>query len=174
MAVCWGALVGAGKRLLTGESLFMTVFLNSGGGQETGGFRSSLFWQDHSDPPGRYRRAFHHAIRLVSGRSEGCIDWYCVPTAAGSGLVRRRRIYHATARWRRVGPSSMQAEHSTSVNWRPAKYSESTPGVPWNSREPWTTIPSLWVKLSRPCSAANNCSLLRSKVPDACGSSPSH
>ena len=28
-----GALMGAGKRLLTGESLFMTVFLNRGGGK---------------------------------------------------------------------------------------------------------------------------------------------
>ena len=29
-----GALMGAGKRLLTGESLFMTVFTNSGGGKQ--------------------------------------------------------------------------------------------------------------------------------------------
>src|SRR5919201_6799004 len=29
-----GALVGAGKRLLTGESLFMTVFLNRGAGRK--------------------------------------------------------------------------------------------------------------------------------------------
>src|SRR5437868_13581746 len=29
-----GALMGAGKRLLTGESLFMTVFLNRGAGKK--------------------------------------------------------------------------------------------------------------------------------------------
>src|SRR5687767_13490830 len=29
-----GALLGAGKRLITGESLFMTVFTNSGGGKQ--------------------------------------------------------------------------------------------------------------------------------------------
>jgi uncharacterized protein (AIM24 family) len=29
-----GALLGAGKRLITGESLFMTVFLNQGGGKK--------------------------------------------------------------------------------------------------------------------------------------------
>ena len=29
-----GALLGAGKRLLTGESLFMTVFLNQGTGKK--------------------------------------------------------------------------------------------------------------------------------------------
>jgi uncharacterized protein (TIGR00266 family) len=30
----FGALVGAGKRLITGESLFMTVFTNAGGGKQ--------------------------------------------------------------------------------------------------------------------------------------------
>ena len=33
-----GALVGAGKRLLTGESLFMTVFINKGHGKKTVAF----------------------------------------------------------------------------------------------------------------------------------------
>ena len=33
-----GALVGAGKRLLTGESLFMTVFINQGSGKRTVAF----------------------------------------------------------------------------------------------------------------------------------------
>src|SRR4026208_1272916 len=33
-----GALMGAGKRLLTGESLFMTVFQIRGAGQKTGPF----------------------------------------------------------------------------------------------------------------------------------------
>src|ERR671911_1126064 len=33
-----GALMGAGKRLLTGESLFMTVFLNRGDGKRRGAF----------------------------------------------------------------------------------------------------------------------------------------
>jgi uncharacterized protein (TIGR00266 family) len=33
-----GALVGAGKRLLTGESLFMTVFLNQAGGKKSVAF----------------------------------------------------------------------------------------------------------------------------------------
>ena len=33
-----GALVGAGKRLLTGESLFMTVFVNEGQGKKRAAF----------------------------------------------------------------------------------------------------------------------------------------
>lgn len=35
-----GKLLGAGKRILTGESLFMTVFANSGGGRQTVAFAS--------------------------------------------------------------------------------------------------------------------------------------
>ncbi|WP_019534102.1 TIGR00266 family protein [Paenibacillus ginsengihumi] len=35
-----GKLLGAGKRLLTGESLFMTVFMNSGRGKQSVGFAS--------------------------------------------------------------------------------------------------------------------------------------
>ena len=37
-----GALLGAGKRLLTGESLFMTVFTNRGRRQAAGGLRRAL------------------------------------------------------------------------------------------------------------------------------------
>ena len=36
------ALLGAGKRLLTGESLFMTVFTNQGAGQAAGRVRCAL------------------------------------------------------------------------------------------------------------------------------------
>ena len=42
-----GALMGAGKRLLTGESLFMTVFLNRGTAQEARRVRRALSRQDH-------------------------------------------------------------------------------------------------------------------------------
>jgi uncharacterized protein (AIM24 family) len=44
----WGALAGAGKRLLTGESLFMTVFTHGGQGALSG--------NHHSCPPARSRR----------------------------------------------------------------------------------------------------------------------
>jgi uncharacterized protein (TIGR00266 family) len=38
----WGALAGAGKRLLTGESLFMTVFQNQSQGKRTVAFASPI------------------------------------------------------------------------------------------------------------------------------------
>ena len=37
-----GTLLGAGKRLLTGESLFMTVFQNQGQGKRTAAFLNRL------------------------------------------------------------------------------------------------------------------------------------
>jgi uncharacterized protein (AIM24 family) len=43
-----GALVGAGKRLLTGESLFMTVFMNRSG-QKRRGVRRAVSRQDCGD-----------------------------------------------------------------------------------------------------------------------------
>ena len=49
------ALMGAGKRLLTGESLFMTVFLN-GGRRRDGCVRRALSGKDHSHPSLRNRR----------------------------------------------------------------------------------------------------------------------
>ena len=39
-----GALMGAGKRLLTGESLFMTVFQNQGVGSERRRHSASCAW----------------------------------------------------------------------------------------------------------------------------------
>ena len=43
-----GALMGAGKRLLTGESLFMTVFHNRGSGQKKRvAFGAPVSGQDH-------------------------------------------------------------------------------------------------------------------------------
>ena len=51
-----GALMGAGKRLLTGESLFMTVFLNRSGQKKKVAF-GALSREDHRHPPGRNRAA---------------------------------------------------------------------------------------------------------------------
>ena len=50
------ALLGAGKRLLTGESLFMTVFTNTGAGQAAGRVCRALRRQDPADGPERDRR----------------------------------------------------------------------------------------------------------------------
>ena len=44
-----GELLGAGKRLITGESLFMTVFTNQGQRQAAGGVRGAVPGQDPGD-----------------------------------------------------------------------------------------------------------------------------
>jgi hypothetical protein len=66
-----GTLLGAGKRLLTGESLFMTVFHNRGPRQTRVAFRCALPGQDHPRPPRRHRRRTHRAKGFVPLRRQG-------------------------------------------------------------------------------------------------------
>ena len=51
-----GALLGAGKRLLTGESLFMTVFTNQAARQAAGRLRRAVSRQDPRDGSEAARR----------------------------------------------------------------------------------------------------------------------
>ena len=44
-----GKLLGAGKRVITGESLFMTTFTNEGSGKKHVSFASPLSRQNNSD-----------------------------------------------------------------------------------------------------------------------------
>ena len=66
-----GALMGAGKRLLTGESLFMTVFLNRSSQKRKVAFGAPYPGQDHRHPPRRDRRRADRAEGLVPGGGEG-------------------------------------------------------------------------------------------------------
>ena len=61
-----GALMGAGKRLLTGESLFMTVFLNRSSAEDARS-RSArpIPGKIIADPPRRDRRRAHRAEGFV-------------------------------------------------------------------------------------------------------------
>ena len=61
-----GALMGAGKRLLTGESLFMTVFQNRGQGKEARRVRRAVSGQDHSGASRRNRRRTASRRRIRS------------------------------------------------------------------------------------------------------------
>ena len=65
-----GTLLGAGKRLLTGESLFMTVFLEPRQRQEEARFRRALSGQNHSGASRGDRRRAHRAERLVPVRGQ--------------------------------------------------------------------------------------------------------
>ncbi len=61
-----GALMGAGKRLLTGESLFMTVFYNRSSQKKKVAFGAPYPGQDHRDSPVRSRRRARSRRRIHS------------------------------------------------------------------------------------------------------------
>ena len=98
-----GALMGAGKRLLTGESLFMTVFLNRSGQKKKVAFGAPY--------PGKIV-AIHLAEiggELVAQKdsflaaAKGVSHRHRVPAQARRRPVRRRRVHHAAPAGRRVG-----------------------------------------------------------------------
>ena len=98
-----GALMGAGKRLLTGESLFMTVFLNRRRAEEARRLRRAVSGQDRPDPPRRDRRRAHRAEGFVPRRGEGRQHRHRVPEEARRRPVRRRGVHHAAPAGRRLG-----------------------------------------------------------------------
>ena len=100
-----GALMGAGKRLLTGESLFMTVFLNRGAGRRSRS-RSARRIPARSSP-------IHLAeIGRRADRAEGLVPRARRKASASASRfskklrrrpVRRRRLHHAAPAGRRLG-----------------------------------------------------------------------
>ena len=96
-----GALLGA-KRLLTGESLFMTVFHNESREKRWAAFAAPY--------PGKIqamhlsaRRGDHRAEGLVPRRREGREHRDRLPAALRRRPLRRRRVHHAAPRGGRVG-----------------------------------------------------------------------
>jgi uncharacterized protein (AIM24 family) len=91
------ALLGAGKRLITGESLFMTVFTNSGGGKQQVSFAAPY--------PGRFSPM---DLKQLGGQLICQKDSFlCAAKACRSGsrfsgssasAVRRRGLHHAAPR----------------------------------------------------------------------------
>lgn len=89
-----GALLGAGKRLLTGESLFMTVFTNKGAGKQRVAFAAPY--------PGKILPMDLKALGgdlICQKDSFLCaarrLDWHCLPEEDRRGPVRRRGFHHA-------------------------------------------------------------------------------
>ena len=66
-----GKLFGAGKRLLTGESMFTTVFVNEGQGKSAWPLPPPLAGQNRAGAPARTRR-----------RAAGAKDAFCAPPRA--------------------------------------------------------------------------------------------
>ncbi len=100
-----GALMGAGKRLLTGESLFMTVFYN----RSSRNARSRLARPIRArSSPSTWRRsaASSSPRRIRFWRRPRRQHRHRVSTETWRRLVRRRRVHHAAAAGRRLGVRS--------------------------------------------------------------------
>ena len=67
----WVRLLGAGKRLLTGESLFMTVFMKRRRGQAAGGFRGAVPRKDRPHGPEADRRRTRLPEGFISCAARG-------------------------------------------------------------------------------------------------------
>ena len=93
-----GALLGAGKRLITGESLFMTVFTNAGARQAARRVRGALPWQDPGDGSESARRRAGLPERLVPLCGARRVGRNCLSAENRRRPVRRRRVHHAAAR----------------------------------------------------------------------------
>ncbi len=73
------ALLGAGRRILTGESLFMTVFTNQGTGQASPRVRGAVCRAHRAHRPRRARRHAHLPEGFVPLRGARRVDRDCVP-----------------------------------------------------------------------------------------------
>ena len=86
-----GALLGAGKRLITGESLFMTVFTNQGGGKQQVAFAApypgKILAMDLKQLGGELICQKDSFLCAAQGR----VDRHRVPAADRRRPVRRRR-----------------------------------------------------------------------------------
>ena len=93
----FGKLLGAGKRLLTGESLFMTVYSNQSNAKRKVGFAAPTPARScPSNCPSS--AAPSSAKRLLPVCRSRRLGRHCVPEAAGRRLLRRRRVHHAETR----------------------------------------------------------------------------
>ena len=99
-----GALMGAGKRLLTGESLFMTVFLNRSAQKKKVAFGAPYPGQDRRRPS-RARSAASSSRRRTrsSRRRRASSVGIAFQKQARRRPVRRRGLHHAAPAGRRLG-----------------------------------------------------------------------
>ncbi len=96
-------LLGAGKRLLTGESLFITVFTHEGSGKAKVAFGGPLPGQHHSHRSDNHRRETDLPKRQLSVGCPRSPDRYSLPEENSDRPLRRGRFHHAEAGRRRDG-----------------------------------------------------------------------
>jgi uncharacterized protein (AIM24 family) len=93
---------GAGKRLVTGESLFTTVYTNNAA-EAARRVRGALPRQDPADGPAPDGRHADLPEGRLPVRGARRVAGHRVPAEAVGGLLRRRGLHHAEARGRRPG-----------------------------------------------------------------------
>ena len=116
-----GALMGAGKRLLTGESLFMTVFHNRSSQKRTVAFGAPYPGKIIADPSRRDRRRADRAEGLVPGGGEGrraSASPFSASSASGCSAAKASSCSACRAT---AGRSSTPAARFRSGRWRPAR-----------------------------------------------------
>ena len=167
-----GALMGAGKRLLTGESLFMTVFLNRANGKRKLAFGApypgKIVAVHLAEIGGELIAQKDSFLAAAKGVSIGIAfqrklgvglfggEGFIMQRLQGDGVGVRACGRHAAAE----GPEG-RGDHCASTR---AASSRSSPAFP-------TTF-SMSARSRAPCSAAKACSLRPCVARDASGCSP--
>ncbi len=116
-----GALMGAGKRLLTGESLFMTVFHNRSNQKRKVAFGAPYPGKIIAIHLAELGGRAHRAEGLVPGGGERREHRHRLSAQAGRRPVRRRGLHHADACRATAGRSSTPAARCRSGRWPRAK-----------------------------------------------------
>jgi hypothetical protein len=168
----FGKLLGAGKRLITGESLFTTVYTNEGHGKRKVAFAAPYTGKiipfDLSQ----------HGGTLICQRDA----FLCAAKGVSLGIafqkqdrrrpVRRRRLHHAEARRRRHGLHPRR-RHPDGKDPRPARNPARghrlRGGLPRPASISTSSTPA---RSKRPCSAVKACSSPPSAARARCGCSP--
>ena len=121
-----GALMGAGKRLLTGESLFMTVFHNRSSQKKKVAFGApypgKIIAIHLSEVGGELIAQKDSFLAAAKGVSIGI----AFQRKLGVGPVRRRRLHHAATAGRRLGVRARRRHaagaHARARRARPRRY----------------------------------------------------
>ena len=161
-----GALLGAGKRLLTGESLFMTVFTNQGGGKE------------NASPSPRPTRARSCRCDLAELGGELICQkdsFLCAAKGVSIGIAFQKKIGVGLFGgegfiMQRLQGDGLAFVHAGGTLHRdaaraPARRCASTPAASWRSSPRSTTTSSSSAGSRRRSSAARGCSSRRSPGP---------
>ncbi len=151
-----GALMGAGKRLITGESLFMTVFHNEGVAKAKVAFAAPY--------PGRIQ-AIH--LSEIGGELICQKDSFlCAAKGVSLGIAFNRRFGAGLFGGEGFIMQRLQGDgwafvhaggaHEEKV-LAPGRCCGSTPAASWRSSPRCSTTSSSWAGSSRRCSAAKVC-----------------